>query len=37
MGFADLDEGLYLHFASVDELEAHLTRATEDALASRAR
>ncbi len=37
VGFADLDEGRYLDFASVDELEDHLTRVTEDALAARAR
>lgn len=37
VGFADLDEGGHLDFASVDELEDHLTRATEDMLASRAR
>ena len=37
VGFADLDEGRYLDFASVDELEEYLTRATEDVLASRAR
>jgi len=37
VGFADLDEGRYLDFASVGEPEEHLTRATEDVLASRAR
>lgn len=37
VGFADLDEGRYRDFTSVDELEDHLTRVTEDALASRAR
>lgn len=37
VGFADLDEGRYVDFASIDELEDHLTRATDEALASRAR
>jgi antitoxin ParD1/3/4 len=35
VGFADLDEGRFLDFASFDELGDHLTRVTEDALASR--
>ena len=37
VGFADLDEGRFLEFVSFDELEDHLTRATEDALVSRRR
>ena len=37
VGFADLDEGRYLDFASVDELEDHLAGVTEDALAARKR
>jgi antitoxin ParD1/3/4 len=32
VGFADLRAGRFLDFASFDELEDHLTRATEDAL-----
>lgn len=28
VGFADLDEGRYLDFASIDKLKAHPTRAT---------
>ena len=34
VGFADLDEGRFLDFSSFDELEDHLTRTTEEALAS---
>lgn len=37
IGFADLDEGRYVAFASIDKLRDHLTRATEDALALRHR
>ena len=37
VGFADLDEGRFLDFSSFDELEDHLTRTTEEALASRPR
>lgn len=37
VGFADLEAGRFRDFASVDELQDHLTRATEDALASRSR
>jgi antitoxin ParD1/3/4 len=32
LGFADLQAGRFLDFVSFDELEDHLTRATEDAL-----
>lgn len=37
VGLADLDEGRFVDFSSFEELEDHLTQATEDALASRQR
>ena len=36
-GFADLHEGRFIDFSSFDELDDHLTRMTEEALASRRR
>jgi antitoxin ParD1/3/4 len=35
VGFADLDRGRFVDFDSFDDLEDHLTRVTEDVLASR--
>ena len=37
VGLADLEAGRFRDFASVNEVEDHLSRVTEDALASRSR